>query len=90
MGCHCGHCVTRWNDLTAAWMAEELVEEDVDSCEIHEYAPNTSLQEAPKTSPVTTYQHQGDAPICTQCGAITVRSGACYTCTQCGASSGCG
>lgn len=31
-----------------------------------------------------------DTPICVECGAITIRSGACYVCTQCGSSSGCG
>ncbi len=36
------------------------------------------------------YQRQEDAPPCSYCGAITVRSGACYACTQCGSSSGCG
>jgi ribonucleoside-diphosphate reductase alpha chain len=38
----------------------------------------------------STYQHQDDAPICPDCGSITVRSGACYVCTHCGSSSGCG
>ncbi len=36
------------------------------------------------------YQNQEDAPPCANCGAITVRSGACYVCTQCGSSNGCG
>lgn len=30
-----------------------------------------------------------DAPICDQCGAITVRNGACYRCYNCGNSMGC-
>jgi ribonucleoside-diphosphate reductase alpha chain len=30
-----------------------------------------------------------DAPICDQCGAITVRNGACYRCFNCGNSMGC-
>ena len=38
----------------------------------------------------STYQNQDDAPICSTCGSITVRSGACYICLQCGSSSGCG
>lgn len=37
-----------------------------------------------------TFQNQDDAPICSACGAITIRSGACYVCSQCGSSSGCG
>ena len=36
------------------------------------------------------FQNQEDSPPCPNCGAITVRSGACYVCTQCGTSSGCG
>ena len=36
------------------------------------------------------YQNQEDAPPCSNCGAITVRSGACFVCLQCGSSSGCG
>jgi len=32
---------------------------------------------------------QTDAPVCDQCGAITVRSGNCYLCYNCGASMGC-
>ena len=30
-----------------------------------------------------------DAPICDQCGSITVRNGACYRCFNCGNSMGC-
>ena len=36
------------------------------------------------------FQNQEDAPPCSNCGAITVRSGACYVCTLCGTSNGCG
>ena len=32
---------------------------------------------------------QADAPPCSDCGAIMVRRGACYSCLNCGASSGC-
>ncbi len=32
---------------------------------------------------------QGDAPACSECGAITVRSGTCYKCMNCGESLGC-
>ncbi|MBO0686344.1 MAG: vitamin B12-dependent ribonucleotide reductase, partial [Candidatus Dormibacteraeota bacterium] len=30
-----------------------------------------------------------DAPTCSECGAITVRSGSCYKCLNCGATTGC-
>ena len=31
----------------------------------------------------------GDAPLCDQCGHVTVRNGACYKCINCGSSMGC-
>ena len=37
----------------------------------------------------STYLNQADAPPCHTCGAIMVRSGACYKCSNCGATSGC-
>jgi len=36
-----------------------------------------------------TFVNQADAPTCTECGSITVRSGTCYKCPNCGATSGC-
>ena len=35
------------------------------------------------------YRSQSDAPPCPECGAITIRSGACYKCLSCGTSLGC-
>ncbi|MBZ4415859.1 vitamin B12-dependent ribonucleotide reductase [Myxococcus sp. RHSTA-1-4] len=37
----------------------------------------------------STWLNQADAPPCHTCGAIMVRSGACYKCGNCGATSGC-
>ncbi|HYJ32615.1 MAG TPA: vitamin B12-dependent ribonucleotide reductase [Candidatus Binatia bacterium] len=37
----------------------------------------------------TPFVSQTDAPPCTECGAIMVRRGACYSCLNCGATSGC-
>ncbi|MBP8273204.1 MAG: vitamin B12-dependent ribonucleotide reductase [Acidobacteria bacterium] len=34
-------------------------------------------------------QNQEDAPPCTMCGSIMVRSGSCYKCPNCGTTSGC-
>jgi ribonucleoside-diphosphate reductase alpha chain len=36
-----------------------------------------------------TFVVNADAPSCSECGAITVRSGACYRCLNCGATTGC-
>jgi ribonucleoside-diphosphate reductase alpha chain len=38
----------------------------------------------------TTFRNQEDAPACSNCGSITVRSGSCYSCPNCGSTSGCG
>jgi len=35
-------------------------------------------------------RHQAEAPLCDNCGALTVRSGMCYLCYNCGSTSGCG
>ena len=31
----------------------------------------------------------GDAPMCSNCGHITIRNGTCYKCVNCGTSMGC-
>ncbi len=50
-------------------------------------------QAAPSASsglkPFSTIQNQEDAPPCSTCGAIMIRSGACYKCVNCGNTSGC-
>jgi len=40
-------------------------------------------------APLSTIQNQEDAPPCSTCGAIMIRSGACYKCVNCGNTSGC-
>jgi ribonucleoside-diphosphate reductase alpha chain len=40
-------------------------------------------------TPLSTIQNQEDAPPCSTCGAIMIRSGACYKCSNCGNTSGC-
>jgi ribonucleoside-diphosphate reductase alpha chain len=49
---------------------------------------------APKPPAASTYaaaamQNQEDAPPCSMCGSIMVRSGSCYKCANCGSTSGC-
>ncbi len=51
-------------------------------------AGNVEVASQPATAGA--FANQEDSPPCSNCGAITVRSGACYVCTQCGTSSGCG
>jgi ribonucleoside-diphosphate reductase alpha chain len=42
-----------------------------------------------RTSSFAAMQNQEDAPPCSTCGSIMVRSGACYKCANCGTTSGC-
>jgi ribonucleoside-diphosphate reductase alpha chain len=44
---------------------------------------------AAKAAPYSTIQNQEDAPPCSTCGSIMVRSGSCYKCPNCGNTSGC-
>jgi ribonucleoside-diphosphate reductase alpha chain len=43
----------------------------------------------PRGSKFAAIQNQEDAPPCSTCGSIMVRSGACYKCANCGTTSGC-
>jgi ribonucleoside-diphosphate reductase alpha chain len=62
-------------------------------------APKVAPQHTAKVSPTgaivpsmsqfAAMQNQEDAPPCTTCGSIMVRSGACYKCSNCGTTSGC-
>jgi ribonucleoside-diphosphate reductase alpha chain len=42
-----------------------------------------------KGSPFAAIQNQEDAPPCSLCGSIMIRSGSCYKCSNCGTTSGC-
>jgi len=48
-----------------------------------------SSLEFKSAGPLSTIQNQEDAPPCSTCGAIMIRSGACYKCSNCGNTSGC-
>jgi ribonucleoside-diphosphate reductase alpha chain len=51
-------------------------------------APRTSSTSS-STYVAAAIQNQEDAPPCSMCGAIMVRSGSCYKCANCGSTSGC-
>jgi ribonucleoside-diphosphate reductase alpha chain len=48
-----------------------------------------SGEKSPKTSEYAAIQNQEDAPPCSTCGSLMIRSGSCYKCTNCGTTSGC-
>jgi ribonucleoside-diphosphate reductase alpha chain len=52
-------------------------------------ASPTGAITSPKTSSFAAMQNQEDAPPCSTCGSIMVRSGSCYKCSNCGTTSGC-
>jgi ribonucleoside-diphosphate reductase alpha chain len=52
-------------------------------------APQPATLAAASANPHRTIQNQEDAPPCSTCGSIMIRSGACYKCVNCGNTSGC-
>jgi ribonucleoside-diphosphate reductase alpha chain len=52
-----------------------------------ESRPETEAK--PRGNEFAAIQNQEDAPPCSTCGAIMIRSGACYKCANCGTTSGC-
>ena len=55
---------------------------------------NLTADNAPSPGSLTehereTFQNQADAPVCTECGSLMVRNGACYKCLNCGSVFGC-
>ncbi|MGA9523984.1 MAG: vitamin B12-dependent ribonucleotide reductase [Myxococcaceae bacterium] len=85
-------------DYIFRWMALKfLPSEDGAAAQVetlHEEKSEPVVVAAPKAEPRSnsardTFLNQADAPPCHTCGAIMVRSGACYKCSNCGATSGC-
>ncbi len=51
--------------------------------------PAQAPEAKPKASAFAAMQNQTDAPPCSMCGSIMIRSGSCYKCSNCGTTSGC-
>jgi ribonucleoside-diphosphate reductase alpha chain len=51
--------------------------------------PPLGIEAEKKTAKFAAIQNQEDAPPCSTCGSIMVRSGSCYKCANCGSTSGC-
>ena len=65
-------------------------EEGVADKKVLQLTPQVPRGGAPvETISSVTSLYQQDAPPCPDCGAIMIRSGACYKCMNCGAVSGC-
>lgn len=78
-------------DYIFRWLALEFLPED-ERPGVIDY---TTIEEQPETSRKSGINKNsgdvflGDNRICSQCGAIAVRSGSCYACPECGTTSGC-
>lgn len=68
--------------------ADEAAVVEVSSERIEVPKPSAALRHGARVL-TSTFQNQGDAPACPNCGQITVRNGACYKCLNCGESLGC-
>ncbi len=93
-------------DYIFRWLALKFLSTDeaarAESAAEEEATPLTEQSHAPSARSVTghfvasgtknpdLWALQTDAPPCHHCGAITIRTGACYACTSCGETSGCG
>jgi ribonucleoside-diphosphate reductase alpha chain len=62
---------------------------DIPKSAIPAPAPQLAPVAPPKPTSFAAIQNQEDAPPCSTCGSIMVRSGACYKCVNCGTTSGC-
>jgi ribonucleoside-diphosphate reductase alpha chain len=51
--------------------------------------PASEKPTKPKASEFAAMRNQEDAPPCSTCGSIMIRSGSCYKCANCGTTSGC-
>ena len=89
--------IFRWMDLKFGEKAEATTEvtttttaSTTNTAEIVAPAPTFNTADEDSVSrEETVFTTQADAPPCTVCGTIMVRSGACYKCFNCGATSGC-
>jgi ribonucleoside-diphosphate reductase alpha chain len=84
-------------DYIFRWLAlkflprEQPAEAEVTAVEVKapQAKPAVVAVQLPAAPQRDTWLNQADAPPCHTCGAIMVRSGACYKCSNCGATSGC-
>src|SRR5215831_12469770 len=81
--------IFRW--LALKFLPREDIPQGVNGQEPAAAQANAAAPEAKDSSASAreAFLNQQDAPPCHTCGAIMVRSGACYRCANCGSTSGC-
>jgi len=70
-------------------MREEPVEEPATPAVVGTAQVSVEPKAWPRASEYAAIQNQEDAPPCSTCGSLMIRSGSCYKCTNCGTTSGC-
>jgi ribonucleoside-diphosphate reductase alpha chain len=70
-------------------VAEAPAPAEAEQLKLGVVAPAADPQPSPAVAEMATVQNQEDAPPCSVCGSIMVRSGSCYKCVNCGSTSGC-
>ena len=81
------------DDTEAGGSVDDVVKHDGPAEDQAQFAlpfDDVDVEEPVRVQKQEVFLNQQDSPPCSNCGAITVRSGSCYTCVQCGTSSGCG
>jgi ribonucleoside-diphosphate reductase alpha chain len=73
------------SDYIARWLGAQFIHNEVQNK--LEPVPIASQMKAPDD--LRGVVEMSDAPPCSFCGCLTVRSGSCYRCTGCGSTSGC-
>jgi ribonucleoside-diphosphate reductase alpha chain len=81
--------IFRWLDLKFGEDSQPPVNPIPNSKKRVAAAPADTLDDDSVSREDAVFSTQADAPPCTTCGSIMVRSGACYKCFNCGSTSGC-
>lgn len=80
------------NNLEAVKEAAEFVDSPAAAdlmSQIFPQAEGGGTAMMPSSAQILLSKMMGDAPMCDECGHMTVRNGSCYRCLNCGASLGC-
>ncbi len=89
------------NDIDAQVAAAKFVDDDTSTmpapaaapvraaATVVSYGPGTAVAAATTAAEASLGDLMGDAPACSMCGHMTVRSGSCYVCLTCGDTTGC-
>ena len=77
--------IFRWMALKFMKHEAPVVAADLSSAAMASRTETSGREDREKS----VFSNQADAPACSDCGSIMVRSGTCYKCVNCGTTSGC-